>query len=315
MFIIVLILKIYFKITNGVCRSDVDLTGKTILLTGGNAGIGKEFVLDVARRNAKVIMACRNVQKAVDCAREVTRKTGNRDIHVEQCDLSSLNSVVQFCDRLRKQYSQINVLVCFAAAVGQPMDRRLTDDGFEIQFQCNYLSHFLMIQLLIDIIKSTPNSRIILTSSNAHLVGKIELDNISRFERCTKHVFMAYSDSKLALVMLAKELSERLSSTSVWVNSFHPGTVYTDGIRYNKIWYLKYLLSLLAFIYGKSEQDGAQTMIYLTVAEELNGITGHYFGDCAKAPHNRLVDDKQLRSDLWNLSIKLVKPYIDKPAI
>lgn len=308
LFTILLIAKIYFKLTNGVCRCNTDVTGKVILITGGNSDIGKEYVLEMASRGAKVIMACRNVEKANTIAQEIALQTGNDQIFVEKCDLGCLANVAQCCQRIKQQQLRIDVLVCFAAAVGNAVQDSKTDDGFETQFQCNYLSHFLMIQMLLDLLK--PTSRVILTSSAAHLFGKIDLRNISRMDRYKRHGFLAYGDSKLALVMLAKELSERLAHTGVCINSFHPGTVYTAGIKNAPTWYLYYPLTLLAFLYGKTAKDGAQTMIHLTVSEEVNGITGRYFADCEVAPHNRAANDRKLRSGLWDLSMKLIAPFV-----
>ena len=306
----VLLAKLYFYWCKPSFQSNVDLTGKVILITGGNTGIGEEYVRDMARRNAKIIMAVRNVQRGLQCSERILKQTNNDQIVVEKCDLSSLSNVRSFCERIKKQYYRIDVLVCFAAAVGDNMSPTMnTEDGFEMQFQCNYLSHFLMIQLLIGLLKKSNQPRVILTASSAHLFGSIDLVNIARFESYTKHLFMAYADSKLALVMLAKELTERYE----WIraNSFHPGTIYTNGIKHSYYWYLKYLLGILAFIHGKTALDGAQSMIYLSVSEEMAYSSGHYYVDCVKAKYNHLVDDRKLRRGLWNLSVALLKPFLD----
>lgn len=308
-FVVCFSLKFYFHITKGICTSNVDLTGKIIVITGGNTGIGKEYVLDMARRNAKIIMACRNVTTANECARWITEQTNNNQIEVEYCNLNSMKTVSEFCQRLKKKVSRIDFLVCFAAATGVPADQLFTPDGFEMHFQCNYLSHYLMVYLLQDLFSS--HARIILTSSSAHLFGSIDPDNISKLEHYRKHPFRSYGDSKLALVMFAKDLSEQFAHTNITANSFHPGTVYTNGIKHNQIWYLRIILSIIAFFYDKSAKDGAQTMIYLTVSDKVANISGEYFADCAIAPYNRLADDRQLRKKLFKLSNDLIKSYLE----
>lgn len=302
-------LKFYFRITKGICKSDVDLTGKVIVITGGNTGIGREYVLDMARRNAKIIMACRNVSNANECARWIAEQTNNNQIVVEYCDLNSMKIVSEFCQRLKKKESRIDFLVCFAAATGVPADQLFTPDGLEMHFQCNYLSHFLMVHLLQDLFSS--HARIILTSSSAHLFGSIDPDNISKLEHYRKHPFRSYGDSKLALVMFAKDLAERFAHTNITANSFHPGTVYTNGIKYNQIWYLRIFLSIIAFFYNRSAKDGAQTMIYLTVSDKVANISGEYFADCAIASYNRMADDNHLRKKLFKLSNDLIKSYLE----
>lgn len=311
-------IKFYFRMTNGICLDDTKLDGKVIVITGGNTGIGSEYVLDMTRRNCKhIIMACRSVDKGKQCAKWVFDKIRAEGmvpttvITVEQCDLSSLNSVVQFCDRLKRSsiIKRIDYLICFAAATGIPIEQKFTSDGMEMHFQCNYLSHFLLIHLLFSLLNN--GARIILTSSQAHLFGKIDLNNISRLERYDRHPFGTYGDSKLALVILARELSKRLEANNIVAYSFHPGTVLTNGIKHNRIWYLRIFLTIVAYFYGKSHRDGAQTMIYLTVTEQCWLSNGRYYADCALAPYNQVVDDDKLADQLWSHSYDLIEKYVD----
>ena len=300
--------------TCGVCKSRRDLTGKVVLITGGNTGIGKELVRDLAKRNAKIILACRTVERGQEAMADIIETTGNHNIYVRKCDISSLQSVRMFCEEVLDSEERLDVLVCFAGS-GAPFGRHLTEDGIELQFATNHLGHFLMVNLLLDLVKSTANSRIVITSSSGHLFGSLDLTNMVSFDKFVNHPFFTYCDTKLANVMFMKDLSERLSETGVTVNALHPGTVYTNGIRHNTIWYIKAFLTFLCFLYNKSLEEGAQTLIYLCVSEEVDGVSGQYFTDCRRAKYNPLADDIELRKELWKVSAKLCDRQMNKTLI
>ncbi len=305
------LLRVYFRLTCGICKSNKDLTGKVVIVTGGNTGIGKELVRDLAKRNAKIILACRSVERGKEAVNDIIESTGNNNIDVKKCDISSLQSVRNFCEDILDSEEKLDILVCFAGS-GAPFGRHLTEDGFELQFATNHLGHFLLVNLLLDLLKSTPHSRIVITSSSAHLFGTLDLSNMVRFEKYINHPFLTYSDTKLANVMFMKELSDRLGDSGVCVNALHPGTIYTNGIKYNKIWYIKAFLTFICFLYNKTLEEGAQTLIYLAVSEEVEGVSGYYFSDCKKAKYNPLVDNQELRKELWDLSAKLCDSQLNK---
>ncbi|KAH9402797.1 Retinol dehydrogenase 14 [Tyrophagus putrescentiae] len=327
--------KLYFSLTKGVFRSsDYDLTGKVILLTGGNTGIGEAYVREVARRGATVIMAVRNVARGEAVAAKVRAETGNGNgdrLHVLHCDLGELASVRRCAERIRNPKKsednfsappQIDVFAVFAAAVGENSAEgakaRLTPapDRLEVQFQVNYLGHFLLLTLLFDLLQRSPHCRVVVTSSAAHLLGKLDLERMATEK--SRHVYFTYADSKLALVAWARELAERLENSSssknshrITVNCFSPGTVLTNGITHNYFWWIRLLLRALAFLYGsRTAEDGAQTMLYLSMAEEKDLVAGSsgggYFADCRPAAYNRLADDRKLRAGLWELSLSLL---------
>ena len=304
-------LRIYFRMTCGVCKSQRDMTGRVVIVTGGNTGIGKELVRDLAKRNAKVILACRSVERGREAMFDIIESTGNNNIYVKKCDISSLQSVRLFCEDILDSEERLDVLVCFAGS-GAPFGRHLTEDGIELQFATNHLGHFLLVNILLDLMKSTANSRIVITSSSAHLFGTLDLSNMIRFDKYINHPFLTYCDTKLANVMFMKELSERLDDSDVCVNALHPGTIYTNGIRHNKIWYIKLFLTFICFLYNKTLEEGAQTLIYLSVSEEMDAISGQYFTDCKKAKYNPLVDDSCLRKQLWKVSAQLCDQQINK---
>lgn len=299
----------YLTRTCGRCVSEKSMVGKVVIVTGSNTGIGKETARDLARRGAKVILACRDLQKAESAASEI-RSSSSSSLHVvpKYCDLASLKSVRNFADDILTSEQRIDVLVCNAGS-GSPFGRHLTEDGFELQFQTNHLSHFLLINLLLPLMKQTPSgARVVITSSLAHRFGRIDLQNIARADSYSSHPFLTYCDTKLLNVITAKELARRLraDNSNVTANALHPGTIFTNGIRYNEIWYVKLFLLFMCYLYGhRTEEQGAQTLIYLSVSEEVEQVSGQYFADCRPANYNPLADDHSLGEKIWRLSCQL----------
>ncbi|KAI1292076.1 Retinol dehydrogenase 12 [Halotydeus destructor] len=278
-----------------------DMTGKVVIITGSNTGIGKEAARLIADRKARIILAVRDVQSGHAAAKDIMASTGNGNIVVKECNLASLTSVRIFVEDIITSEERLDVLICNAGA-GAPMGRHLTEDGFEMQFQVNHLGHFLLVNLLGPLIKQSSPSRVIITSSSAHRFGKLDLANFARSDKYVNHPFWNYCDTKLANVVLAKELARRWADNGVDVNALHPGTIYTNGIRHNKIWYVKWLLMFLTYLYNKSEVEGAQTIVHLAMSAHIVGTSGQYFVDCVPATCNPLADDVSLGARLWQLS-------------
>ena len=213
----------YLIRTCGRCTSQRLLVGQVVIVTGSNTGIGKEAARDLARRGAKVILACRRLEKAEKAASDIRAGNSRLNVVAKQLDLASLQNVRNFADDIMASEQRLDVLICNAGS-GSPFGRHLTEDGFELQFQTNHLGHFLLIHLLLDLMKRTqPGARIVITSSLAHRFGRIDLDNMARAERYVSHPFLTYCDTKLLNVILTKQLAYRLQSSSVVVNSLHPG--------------------------------------------------------------------------------------------
>ena len=141
---------------------DVDLAGKVAIVTGANTGIGKETARGLAVRGASVVLACRNVRKGEEAAKEI----GGRAVRVKELNLASFASVREFCRQINREEKKIDILINNAGMV--TMNRELTEDGQEMQFQSNHLGHFLLTNLLLDKIKAAKNARIINVSSVAH---------------------------------------------------------------------------------------------------------------------------------------------------
>ena len=213
----------------GVCRSQARLDGKTVIITGANTGIGLETAVDLAKRNARVILACRSVERGEKAAVEVRKRSGNNNVVFFQLDLASLDSVRKFAAKILEEEPQIDILINNAGVMALP-ERTLTQDGFEMQFAVNHLGHFLLTNLLLDHIKKTPSARIVNVSSKAHLRGNIDFENLNSEKSYVP--WIAYDTSKLANILFTRSLAKRLEGTGVTANSLHPGLIMTELSRH-----------------------------------------------------------------------------------
>ena len=218
----------------GVCKSRALINGKTVIITGANTGIGKETAIDLAGRNARVILACRSVEKGEKAAVEVREKSKNDNVIFQQLDLASLASVRQFATKILKQEPRIDILINNAGVAIATGPYPKTEDGFEMQFGVNHLGHFLLTNLLLDRLKEAPSGRILtLTSRVIHYASaKIHFHDINS-ERSYER-FEIYAQSKVANVLFTRALANRLEGTdaTVTANAVDPGLVYTDLMRH-----------------------------------------------------------------------------------
>ena len=212
----------------GVCRSQARLDGKTVIITGANTGIGLETAVDLAKRNARVILACRSVERGETAAVEVRKRSGNDNVVFVQLDLASLDSVRKFAAKILEEELHINILINNAGVMAIPK-RTLTQDGFEMQFGTNHLGHFLLTNLLLDRIKEAPSARIVNVSSKGSERGRLNMDDLNSEKSYSQ--WSAYEASKLANVLFTRSLAKRLQGTRVTANVLHPGVIVTELTR------------------------------------------------------------------------------------
>ncbi|XP_066280167.1 retinol dehydrogenase 12-like [Branchiostoma lanceolatum] len=292
----------------GVCRSNARLDGKTVVITGANTGIGKETARDIAKRGARVILACRDLTKAEAAAAEIRHDTGNGNVVIEKLDLASLKSVREFAARVNAKESRLDILINNAGIMTCPQWK--TKDGFEMQFGTNHLGHFLLTNLLLDLLKKSAPSRVVNVSSLAHTGGHIHFDDIN-LERSYNPI-KAYCQSKLANVLFTKELDRKLQGTGVTTYSLHPGSIPSELQRHLDASYgwlyffLKPLFIAGLWFFGKTRQQGAQTSIHCAVSEGLETSSGQYFTDCAPTEPIPEAKDEAVAKKLWELSEKMV---------
>ncbi|XP_031603284.1 retinol dehydrogenase 11-like isoform X1 [Oreochromis aureus] len=291
-------------IAGGVCHSKARLDGKTVLITGANTGIGKETAVDMARRGARVILACRDMEKANKAAEEVKKRSGNDSVIVRKLDLASLQSIRQLAKDVLASEERLDVLINNAGIMSCPKWK--TEDGFEMQFGVNHLGHFLLTNCLLDLLKKSSPSRIVNVSSLAHERGQIYFDDINQDK--DYQPWRSYAQSKLANVLFTRELANRLQGTGVTAYSLHPGVIHTELGRHFwptvPLWKRVFYMPLVFFV--KNPTEGAQTTIYCAVEESLQNESGLYYSDCApKTAAPQGLDDEAAKK-LWELSASMV---------
>jgi NAD(P)-dependent dehydrogenase (short-subunit alcohol dehydrogenase family) len=285
--------------------------GRIIIVTGANTGLGYEDSLILAKKGAKVIMACRNLEKANAAKDSIIKEVANADLEVMEIDLSSMSSVRNFAKTFQSKYDQLDILINNAGVMMPPYSK--TEDGFELQFAANYLGHFLLTGLLLEIILKTPNSRIVSLSSIAHKSGKINFDDLQSEEKYSASV--AYSQSKLACLMFAFELQRRLDKTGhnqTISTAAHPGIATTELSRHMpKLVYIVLKYTLAPFITHKPK-EGAKPTVLAAIGEakggDYFGPTGfkEFKGDPGKAKSTELSNDEAIAKQLWEKSEELV---------
>lgn len=278
------------------------MKGKIVLITGANGGIGKETARGLAKMGATIVMACRNLTRAVAVCEAIKRGSGNARIEVMQLDLTSLRSVRELVSQFSGKHQQLNVLINNAGVICA--GGRETEDGFNRVMATNYLGPFLLTNLLLPLLKQTPEARIINVSSIAHLWGRIDLNDLNLKRRFRFRG--AYASSKLALILFTQELSERLKQTGITANALHPGVVATDIYRIGPegSWYQATFRTILSVVMI-SPQDGAQTSIYLASSDDVRGVTGKYFYKLNPSFVSPKCRDTRLQKGLWQLSERL----------
>ena len=291
------------RVGGAVCASKARMDGKTVIVTGANTGIGKETALDLTKRGARVIMACRDLKKGETALNDIVEKTGSKNVVLKQLDLASLKSIREFAENVNKNEPRLHVLINNAGVMLVP-ELTKTEDGFEMQMGVNHLGHFLLTNLLLDLLKKSTPSRIVVVSSVGHemFTTKMKFDNINSETIYEK--WDAYGQSKLANILFTRELAKRLDGTGVTVNSLHPGFVFTDLFRHPTAWC--YLIYFTIYLFGKRTKQGALTTIHLAVSEDVEGVTGVYFVDCKPIGPSEAAQDDGAAKKLWEISAHLV---------
>ncbi|XP_053688780.1 retinol dehydrogenase 14-like [Sabethes cyaneus] len=306
--------KYYLHLTSGKIPSSRNIEGKTILITGANAGIGKETARDLAKRGARIIMACRNMETAKQARAEITAESGNSNLIVKHVDLSSLSSVRQFAQDINATETVIDVLI-HNAGVSQGFDNRVTADGLDLTLATNCYGPFLLTHLLIDLLKKSDQGRIIFVSSKLYQFTYVrkDLSNINPIDYFSLFPVELYNLSKHIEIMFTQELARRLEGTRITANCLHPGVIDT-GIWRNIPFPVNLLFKPIQMMLRTPEQ-GIRTTVYLTVSPEVENISGKYFRWCQLAKLNQRVQNKDIQQRLWEASKALVKLTDNDPKI
>jgi retinol dehydrogenase 14 len=280
------------------------MAGKTVLITGATAGIGKATALGLATMGAHVAITGRDPARAGAAAGEI-RAAGGGQVDAFVADLSSQSEVRRLADEVLQRLSRIDVLVNNVG--GYWNTRQVTADGLEHTFAVNHLAPFLLTNLLLDRLKHSAPARVVTVSSHAHASGRIDFEDLQG-ERSYSGA-RAYNQSKLANVLFTYELARKLQATPVTANALHPGVVNTSfgtedpaGVQRLLVPFMRPFMKTLA--------EGAATPIHLASAPDLERVTGRYFVNSKPKKSSQRSYDQATAARLWQVSTDLVGQYM-----
>jgi retinol dehydrogenase-12 len=283
-----------------------DMHDRVVIITGGNAGIGKEAAVALAGLGARVVITARNPERGRAALEEVRERANRADVEVMDLDLASLASIRRFADAFLGRHDRLDVLLNNAGLV---LSRRtVTEDGFEATFGVNHLGHFALTALLLDRLEANPDgTRVVNVSSHAHRGARTGLDFDDLQSERGYRAFPVYCKSKLANIYFTRELARRLEGTKVTANALHPGYVRSEFGRGGDMNPLFALGTRLGAPFAISPARGARTSVYLASSPEVDGVTGGYFFRCRPASVSRAAQDDTAARRLWDVSDELVK--------
>lgn len=300
-----------------------DLSGRTIIITGANSGLGFEAATALAGRGAQVVLACRDQAKGRAADEQIRARHPRAATALMPLDLSSLADIRRFADAVLAAHPRIDVLMNNAGVMALPY--RQTVDGFEMQFGTNHLGHFALTGLLLERLLATPGARIVTVSSGAHRMGRIRFDDPHWQQGYRK--WPAYGQSKLANLLFAFELQRRLTAAGANGISVaaHPGYAATNlqaaGPRMVGSSFLERIMDLGNSLFAQSAAMGALPQLYAAVAPEVRG--GEYYGPSGVGElwgHPRVVTsnarsrDPEAARRLWELSERMTGIQYPLPA-
>lgn len=279
------------------------MNGKTVVITGGNAGIGKATAIALAKKDASVLITSRSESKAKAAVEEIKAGSKSDSVDFVLINLIDQESVKRAAEEIKAKCPKIDVLINNAGCYLSELE--LSPQGIEGQFATNHIGHFLLTNLLLDNIKAAGNARIVNLASIAHKsTRELNFDDLN-YEKEEYGGWKSYSRSKFCNILFTKELARRLEGTGVTANAVHPGGVRTEIAEKDANWYTK-----LGWIVMKpfmiTVEKGAETSIHLASSPKVEGESGGYWVKCKKEWSNRPSQDPELAKALWKKSEELV---------
>jgi NAD(P)-dependent dehydrogenase (short-subunit alcohol dehydrogenase family) len=256
----------------------------------------------LAKENTELVITGSNPEKGEKAVKEIIKSTGNENVWFMSCNLSSFKYVKSFVTRIKNKWDSVDVLINNAGVVKQK--REITEDGFEYTFQVNYLSHFLLTMMLLDMVKKSKNGRIVNVSSRVEKYAHLDLKDIN-LSNSYNHI-KAYANSKQAQLLFTYEMAEKYPGVAV--NAMHPGGVSTGLYGYSPV--VKFITGLFS-PFMLSPKKGAETLLYLAVSDQVKGVSGRYFIKNKETASSSASYDKNKQKELWDLSRRAVGYHKD----
>lgn len=275
-----------------------DLSGKTYIITGANSGVGLETTRQLVKQGAHVVMACRRPDAGEDARKGFDGLKGTSE--VLHCDLADLSSIRTFVETFKASHDRLDGLGCNAGAVIMGSKATYSGDGFEMTIAASYFGHFLLTELLLDRLRACAPSRIYIISSVVHANSParryaVNLDDLNWKSR-RYSAFDAYGEAKVAAVLYARELAERLKDTGVTAASIHPGWARSNFGSGGPLW-MRALMALarpLTYRLSDSNRASAQTSLHVLLSDDVPNHSGAYFSQSSV-----LYRDRECRDGGW----------------
>lgn len=279
----------------------VDMQGKTVLITGGTDGLGKEAAIKLATMGATVLVTGRDRNKGEAVVRKLQREHDTDAGELFIADFASQSAVCHLAEKVAARYDRLDVLIN-NAGLGLT-ERTLTDAGIEMTFAVNYLASFLLTHCLLPQLRAAESGRIINVSSGLHYDGTIDFDDLHGTQDYDG--WEAYRQSKLAIVLFTYELADRLQGTEITANCLEPGPIPGTNLSRGFPWYLRVAFGVWSRLperFVRTPENGAETYVYLATSPEVATVTGKYFADEQPKQSAPLSYDTEMQERLWNLS-------------
>ena len=278
-----------------------ELIGRTILITGATNGIGKVAALELAKQGATVVIIGRSQAKTTQVVQQINEQSKNSAVDGLIADLSSLSEVRGLAQAFRQKYPHLHVLINNAGGIYA--NRKISSDGYEYTFALNHLAYFALTNLLLDMLIADAPSRVINTSSNAHVGSRLDFNDLQNEHHYGYGGYRAYGQSKLANLLFTYELARRLSSTTVTANAVHPGPV-ASGFGMNNNGAMKLGMNIF-HQFALTPEQGADTLIYLASSPEIEGISGKYWTNRKAISSSPESYDEDAQKRLWVVSAQM----------
>ncbi|SHO52513.1 SDR family NAD(P)-dependent oxidoreductase [Anaerocolumna xylanovorans] len=276
------------------------LSGKTCLITGANSGLGFATAKQFAELGANVVLVCRDFQKGKNAMKEIKKEVPGANLELMICDLASIKSILDFTKKFKETHSELNVLFNNAAVLTQ--NRTVTEDGYEMMFQINYLAPVLLTTSLLDMLKGSTEARII----NIAVPPEKLWVNFDDLQFLTHYKpFDEFMRTKLYLLLYSIELSKRLAGTGgIIVNSIDPG-LFKSGLRRESPW----LLGKITDLFAVTADKAAESIVFHTLSNEAAENSGKVF---VRRQEKMLIpywNDSQVRKRLWSVTESLIDKH------
>jgi len=267
---------------------------KNIIITGATDGIGLAAAKSIASKGYNVALVGRNPDKGKKAMEEIIAHSGNENLDFFQCDLSLVGNVKDLSDRIKQKYSKIDVLLNNAG--GANKIKQITSEGLEKTFATNQMNYFVLSTELLNIISESNDGRIVNVASNAHIGAEVDYDNINSEKSFS--AWTSYCVSKLMNIMFTYQLSSMQDRVSI--NVLHPGFVDTN-IAGNEGNFIKYIVKFGAKMFARTVDKGADSSIYLSTSDEVQGVSGKYFFKCREIKSSRASYNQEDWKMVWDL--------------